>query len=496
MSPRPLFLLGLLLSAARAAFPICGVATARDTDTLLLRCGAGGGVITGINFASYGTPSGTCAAGWAANASCNWGGTPAWAAAACVNNSECILSADGKSGGVPDPCEGVLKSLAVAATCSGAPGGGSALPVVPPCSMTQGTPPCPTPNWAPVWAVNRSTMAQPGGNDGDGWLDAAAAARFGLISLDWSVANGIWRGSGNVSAMTGAATLVEQCRRIKAVDPTTKCFVYRNTELALEWMEPHRSVMSDAAFADYFLQYQANNPKGVPPGTPYNEDAGGPGAGCRQFFWNYSNPDAFQYVLGVSEQGALATASPFVDGTFLDDSQAVPQEHPDAPANMGLSAVQLLLAQNSSFAFFNAAVAALAENGDFIWQGFDGLQQGDPDGVGAAPTRGTCAAYMAQVCDPAWQRVPRSVAWPSAQADKLPVLASFLVSRGPWDYVGWGWYGAGSIGLPTWDPIFDAYDVGEPAGDCELSAPNVWTRKWTKGTATLDCANWQATLDF
>lgn len=30
---------------------------------------------------------------------------------------------------------------------------------------------------------------------------------------------------------TGAATLVEQCRQIKAVDPTTKCFVYRNTEL-------------------------------------------------------------------------------------------------------------------------------------------------------------------------------------------------------------------------------------------------------------------------
>lgn len=515
----------LLIAAASAAFPICGVATARGTDTLLLRCGADGGVISSISFASYGTPSGSCASGFSANSSCNWPGTPAWAAAACVNKSECILSADGRSGGVPDPCEGVLKSLAVAATCSGAPGGGSALPVVPPCSMTQGTPPCPTPNWPPVWAINRSTMAQPGGNDGDGWLDAAAAARFGLISLDWSVANGVWRGNGDVKNMTGAATLVEQCRRIKAVDPTTKCFVYRNTELALEWMEMHRAVMADPAFADYFLQYQPGNPQNAPPGTPYNEDAGGPGAGCRQFFWNYSQSDAFQYVLGVSEQGALATASPYVDGTFLDDSQAIvraaagappsppqclllhpaphrifhppqPQEHPDAPANMGMSAVQLLLAQNASFAFFNAAVTALAQNGNFIWQGFDGLQQGDPDGVGAAPTRDTCAAYMAQVCDPAWQRVPRSVAWPSAQADKLPVLASFLVSRGPWDFVGWGWYGAGKIGLPTWDPLFDQYDVGEPAGDCTLSAPGVYTRKWTKGTATLDCVNWQATLEF
>jgi hypothetical protein len=203
-------------------------------------------------------------------------------------------------------------------------------------------------------------MAQPGGNAGDGWLDAAAAARFGLISLDWSVANGVWRGNGAVANMTGASTLVEQCRRIKAVDASTKCFVYRNTELALEWMEMHRAVMADAAFADYFLQYQPGNPQGGAPGTPYNEDAGGPGAGCRQFFWNYSQADAFEYVLGVSEQGALATASPFVDGTFLDDSQAIPQEHPDAPANMGMSAVQLLLAQNATYAFFNAAVAALA----------------------------------------------------------------------------------------------------------------------------------------
>ena len=47
-----------------------------------------------------------------------------------------------------------------------------------------------------------------------------------------------------------------------------------------------------------------------------------PANGCRQFFWNYSNPDAAAYVLSTSEQGPLGTGSPYVDGTFLDDSQA------------------------------------------------------------------------------------------------------------------------------------------------------------------------------
>ena len=476
--------------------PFCGSSTARGADVLVLRCAAGAGAIASFDFAAYGTPSGSCAGGnLAHNASCDWAGAAAWAAAACVGKTECVLSADGRSGGVPDPCEGVVKTLAVVARCAAAPGG-SALPLVPPCSVTQGTPPCPAPTWAPVWALNRSTICQPGGNVGDSWLDAEKAARWGLISLDWSVANAVWRGNGDVSNMTGAATLVEQCRRIKAVDPTTKCFVYRNTELALEWLEPQRAVMRDPAFVDFFLQYQPSSPANGTPGTPYNEDAGGPGAGCRQFFWNFSNADAFEYVLGVSEQGALGTGSEFVDGTFLDDSQAIPQEHDSAPSNMGLSAMQLLEVQNASWAFFNAAVAALSSKSKFIWQGFNGLEEGDPDGVGSSPTQGTCAAYMAIVCAPEWQGIPRTMLWPSAQADKLPVLASFLVSRGPYDYLGYGWYGGGSVSIPEFDPLWDAYDVGEPTGACTETSPGVFSRTWSKGSATLDCGTWTATLNF
>jgi hypothetical protein len=208
---------------------------------------------------------------------------------------------------------------------------------------------------------------------------------------------------------------------------------------------------------------------------------------------NYSNADAFQYVLGVSEQGALAAGSEFVDGTFLDDSQAIPQEHANAPRNMGLTPLQLLFAQNATATFFNAAVAALAASGKYIWQGFNGLQTGDPDGVGVAPTAGTCAAYMATVCALEWQAVPWTVQWPSTAADKMPVLAAFLVGRGPYAFVGYGWYGGGSESIPAFDALWDT-DVGTPVGLCAQAAPGVFSRTWTRGTATIDCNKWEGTF--
>ena len=74
--------------------------------------------------------------------------------------------------------------------------------------------------------------------------------------------------------------------------------------------------------------------------------------------------------------------------------QAIPQEHPNAPTNMGLSPFQLLVAQNDTYSFVQGAISTLASNGRYIWQGFDGNRQGDPDSVASAPTASNCQAYM------------------------------------------------------------------------------------------------------
>lgn len=318
---------------------------------------------------------------------------------------------------------------------------------------------------------------------------AEDAARWGLLSLDWSIANGIWDPPGTPdNKTTGASTLVQQCQLIKAVPQAfpTKCFVYRNTELALLWLEPQRAAMLDATMRDYFLQYQAVNPGSVPAGTLYNENAGGPCAGCSQYFWNYSNPAAVQYVLKASEAGKLGTDSPFVDGTFLDDVTGVPAEHPNAPTNMGLTAAEVATLQNATQAFVQAAIEQLAGAGKYTWAAF-----GAQDGVGAGPNQQSCVQYMAERCTAAWQAVPWTLQWsPGAEANQT--LAAFLIARGPVAYVGYGWNGGP---LPPFDPLWDL-DVGQPQGLCTQPSPGVFTRVWSNGVATLDCVHWQGLLDF
>lgn len=318
----------LPLAAATYSNPFCGVTTSRDAVSVSLECAPGAGAITTIFFAAYGTPDVSQGCGsFHYNSSCNLAGYLATAQKVCLGKTSCTLEADHSS---PDPCTNVIKTIAVQATCASAPGGQQVpntpnYPVVPSCATQNGDPPCPLPvsPWTPTWALNRSTICQPG-NTAE-FLNATQAARFGLISLDWSVANNVWRPAGTpCNETTGAAVLVEQCRQILAVDPTTKCFVYRNTELALYWLEHQREVMVDPSKADWFLQYQPGNPKNVTPGTIYNEDAGGPASGCHQYFFNYSNPAVFDWVLQESEEGPLGTGSPFVQGTFLDDSQGAP----------------------------------------------------------------------------------------------------------------------------------------------------------------------------
>lgn len=483
----PSILVVFLNTAAEAySNPFCASSTDRDSVTVGLECSPTSGVISRILFASYGAPdvTGPCGS-WSINTSCDLPGFVGSVEAACLNQTSCIIAEDHSD---PDPCEGVIKTIAIEAECSALPGGEQIGPLVPSCATEDGTPPCPLPQppWTPTWQLNRSTICQPGNTIG--FLNASAAARFGLVSLDWSIASGVWRPAGTqCNATSGAATLVEQCRQIKAVDSTTKCFVYRNTELALEWLEPQRAVMEDPSKAGYFLQYQPGNPEGQPTGTVYNEDAGGPASGCKQYFWNYSNPEAAAYVLSVSEQGPLGIGSPYVDGTFLDDSQAIPQEHPNAPHNMGLTQLQLLHAQNDTYAFVQQAIGALASEGHYIWQGFDGNRQGDPDAVAPAPTASNCQTYMTELCSPSWQAVPMTMQWDGRNT----TLAAFLVGRGPVAYIGWGWNGQP---LPDWDPMFDL-DVGEPLGLCTNSS-SVFSRAWSRGTASIDCADFTATLDF
>jgi hypothetical protein len=89
---------------------VCGVAGEAD-KVLTLTCGSGA-AFTGVAFASYGTPTGTCAGGLAVNPACHANTSAAVVAAACVGKSACSIPVTNDAFG-GDPCFDVVKTLAV-----------------------------------------------------------------------------------------------------------------------------------------------------------------------------------------------------------------------------------------------------------------------------------------------------------------------------------------------------------------------------------------------
>lgn len=110
--------------------------------------------------------------------------------------------------------------------------------------------PCPVPRWTPTWDLARSTALMACNLSGP--YNPALAAQWGLVSFDALNEQADWLA---VTPHDAEERLAEQCRRVKAVDSSTKCMVYRNTALALEWLSTQRSVM-DAAHASFFLRFQ------------------------------------------------------------------------------------------------------------------------------------------------------------------------------------------------------------------------------------------------
>ena len=89
----------------------CGAAP--ENSALELGC-PDGSVISAVTFASFGTPAGSCAAGWSAGA-CGAANSTSAVSALCVGEASCTVPATTTFFG--DPCLGTLKELAASVTC-------------------------------------------------------------------------------------------------------------------------------------------------------------------------------------------------------------------------------------------------------------------------------------------------------------------------------------------------------------------------------------------
>jgi hypothetical protein len=181
---------------------------------------------------------------------------------------------------------------------------------------------------------------------------------------------------------------------------------------------------------------------------------------------------------------------PDVDGTFTDDVDGIPEEHPAVQGAINMTDAQLAELQYSTLATNQLLIEAFVQNGKYNWQAF-----GAEDGVNGGPAKGNCASWMRQMCDPVMQGRTMLMQMDSSDANRNQTVAGFLVSRPPYSFLGYGWESDDR----QWDDIF-YLQVGQPltggAGLCSESQPGVFTRAYTAGVASLDCNQWTASLPF
>jgi predicted Ser/Thr protein kinase len=86
-----------------------------QNKTFVMQCPAGGSIAT-INFADYGTPSGSCATGYSSNSMCTSTTTVNPIVAACVGQNSCSFDISNEQFG-GDPCEMTPKYFVAQYTC-------------------------------------------------------------------------------------------------------------------------------------------------------------------------------------------------------------------------------------------------------------------------------------------------------------------------------------------------------------------------------------------
>ena len=125
-----------------------------DNFVATFSCGdAPGALITGVPFASYGQPTGSCAAGFAPSPRCASANASAVLAALCVGRAQCSVLVNWQAG-FGDPCPGKAKELAANVTCSAAESGGGGAPPPPwACGCA--------PWWTPTLTRSRPALSAP-----------------------------------------------------------------------------------------------------------------------------------------------------------------------------------------------------------------------------------------------------------------------------------------------------------------------------------------------
>lgn len=358
---------------------------------------------------------------------------------------------------------------------------------------------------------------------------------FGVVDVDWSNEKDLWA---QAKPMDCQERLITQAQTLKATKPangvTPRVFVYLNGIKALPWFTVVREKISDPAYAGWFLHFNTSHPH-VPTDnttlyhdhmqTPDSQMCHGPcdcgGVPCGEYLWDLRNASLRDWLVESYYMGPLSGGNAAVDGLYVDDMwshEGPSEEDSHAVEDCGLSAedVQDLIDgwQDVQIRF----EAALQEAGKYAFQ----LLNCEDDATvcafppQTAPNRSQsdpksqCTQWLEDACSETstirdvalmfgFSRISHHVPFPLPSFEQD--LATFLLVRGPYAWLGYGWLGCkggapGANSSTSWSrpPALDV-DYGVPEEDmCRQTSPGVFEREWSKASIKMDCNAWEATI--
>ena len=418
------------------------------------------------------------------------------------------------------------------------------------------------PNWEQTWRLPASTVLMP--CNWTGFLQESAYRNWGLVDIDWSNARAVWSSAEPmtcqetllqqaraVKAATPGAKVMVYRNLVKALpwysavrekirDPAySGWFLKFSDAVRANHSAAHVPVCTGTKCSLlYHDQWQTPGPAEA--GTCLNGPCDcGDGIPCGEYLWDHRNQSLRDWLLNEFVLGDAALGSPDVDGFYFDDSwktapsplpptPAKPwvscdrspvggasEEHPYCALDMGLNAQDVSNIAGNWTLTAAMAEQAVLKHGGFTW-GASSLFVGtgarvaamDKSGLGQV-WRDTCAQDLRARCVPNDPWAAGALLHELTRktfTDPFPLpyveqdVASFLLLRGPYAWIGHNWMGCPAItqNAASLRPAqLDVDMVGEPVdANCHETEPNsgVFVREWTGAHVELNCTSFVATI--
>ena len=393
------------------------------------------------------------------------------------------------------------------------------------------------PKWPSTYDMRSSTIIQPCNKSG--FLNASLYSQFGVVSVDWSNAKQLWVNP----PMSCEEKLVEQAAALKAARPGVRVMGYRNIVKALPWFTSVRKAMEDPAKQDWFIPFNPRNttPYHVPqcdnnysppkcsllyhdtwqtPNYP-SGDGNCPAPACDcgihpcgEYLFNYLNASKnglADFIVNEFILGPTLLGNKNLSGAYLDDEwynyTRFPSGCSGSPVggpteeethclidighdgDIGYTTAQTDAWCDVRHRAFDAAIAA----GGWFWQMFMVFQ---------TPSAKECAPVLRNLCKSGKSSsYYNSTTMHQLSGDHATLpnlmqdLATFLLLRGDFAFLGFGWSGCG---FEVHFPEVLARDFGVPTSLCTESStePGVFTRQWTKADVTMNCNTYTGTIQM